>query len=231
VARRFLFPQFFPLRFDFFRPGTKELIGFVTERVPFWGQLLRGFRRFQNKVPSRYEVTDAEGGPVLFTARNPGSLSFRGIFLNLLNVTTEVLDADNHLIGSFVFNTSFFTLTPSFALNDPQGKKMGEFRFTMGECRPGKENVPSRMSLLSLEGQEWGSITGEHEEELMQNMKDFHEGKKKMATRVQFLPPPPGMLIAVNPEAPDQRLATILLLSAAVSMKRFKVTDEMFKRG
>jgi hypothetical protein len=226
---RFLFPQFYLLRFDFFHPGTKEEIGFVTERVPFWGKLLRGFSRFRYKIPARYEVTDAEGGPVLFTVRYPGSFSFRGILMNLLSVTHEVWDADGQLIGSFVFNP--FALVKHFTLTDPQGKKMAEFRFKMGEFRPGKENVPPRMSLVSLEGQEWGSITGEHEAELMQNMKDFQEGKKKMVTRVKFLPPPPGMLITVNPEAPDQGLARILLLSAAVAMKRFKVTDEMFQRG
>ena len=228
---RGLLPQFFPLRFDFFRPGTKELIGYVTERVSFWGKLLRGFPRFHYQIPTRYEVTDAEGGPVLFTVRNPGSFNFRGILFGLVNVTTEVWDADNQLIGSFVFNPRFFNKGPNFTLTDPQGKKMGEFRFKMGEFRPGKENVPSRMSLLSLQGQEWGSITGEHEAEMMQNLKDFQEGKKKFAFRFQFLPPPPGMLITVNPEAPDQRLAKILLLSAAVSMKRFKATDEMFQRG
>jgi predicted Zn finger-like uncharacterized protein len=226
---RFLFHQFFPLRFDFFRPGTKEEIGYVTERVPFWGKLLRGFRRFQHKIPTRYEVTDTEGGPVLFTVRYPGSFSFKGILFNLLSVTHEVWDADGQLIGSFVFNP--FALLKHFTLTDPEGKKMAEFRFKLGDFRPGKPNVPSRMSLLSLEGQEWGSITGEHEAELMQNMKDFQEGKKKMATRVKFLPPPPGMLITVSPEAPDQHLARILLLSAAVAMKRFKVTDEMFQRG
>lgn len=226
---RFLFPQFFPLQFDFFRPGTKEVIGSVTERVPFWGKLLRGFNRLRNKIPIRYEVTDAEGGPVLFTVRNPGSFTFSGILINLINVTTEVLDADDRLIGSFVFSP--FALAKHFTLTDPQGNKMAEFRFKLGEFRPGKQNAPPRMSLVSLEGQEWGSITGENEAELMQNLKDFQDGTKKMVTRVKFLPPPPGMLITINPEAPDQHLAKILLLSAAVAMKRFKKTAEMFQRG
>jgi hypothetical protein len=212
VLRRrqvFVLRTMFALRYEFVRPGTNETLGVVDERPPLWVRLLRGFPRLRRFLPNNFEVRDGDNEPLLFTLRYTGLA---------LQKTIEVLDADGELLVSLVLK--MFSLVKNFTVYGPDQEKAAEFRFKMGDYRKGQ--VP-RMSLFGADGEEWGFMTGEDHMEALQMIQ---EGKK-VAVKVKFLAPKPGLFISLNGDAARSANRKTLVLAAAVVMKLFGL-DVMF---
>jgi hypothetical protein len=219
-----LFAKMKPIRCEIFRPGSDDkMIGVVEERcnkvlkalfggVPIIGPLLS----------TNFDVRDGDNDPNLFTVRVPG-LSFKLSLMSVLGIKerkVEVLDEK----GKYVCQISmkFFTLTPKFNVYDPDGETMAQFNFKMPDM---KKFLPARMILTTVDGEEWGTVTGQDDVEAMQVAK---AGKAKF--KVQFMPKAPGLIINVNPDIADQNAAKRLLLAAAVAMKIFGA-DTVFNQG
>jgi hypothetical protein len=212
------FHKLYPYRCEFFRPGSKEIVGVVEEKCNrLFKALFGGAPLIGRLLPIHLQVRDGDDQPLLFTVRVPGLRLFRFSLATLLGLKEkeiEVLEANGEFVCSFVMK--LLSLTPNFTVYGPDQNKIGEFRFKLPDLRKGQA---PRMCLRSAAGEEWGTVMGEHEAEAMQMLK---EGAKTKVT-VRFLPPKAGLVITVNPEFANETMAKQLLLSAAVAMRIFGV--------
>jgi hypothetical protein len=210
------FHRLYPYRCEFFQPGTQEIVGVVEEKCNrLFKALFGGTPLIARLLPIHLQVRDGDDQPLLFTVRVPGLRLVKFSVANLLGLKQkeiEVLDANGEFVCSFVMK--LFSLTPNFTVYSPDQEKIAEFRFKLPDLRKGQ---PPRMSLRSPDGEEWGSVMGEHEGEAIRMLK---AGEKAKVT-VRILPQKAGLVVTVNPEFANETMAKQLLLSAAVAMRIF----------
>jgi hypothetical protein len=217
--QRFFGGNLFRPRWDIFRPGEKDVLGYAEERNPWWLGFLRSVHRVRNFVPRNYEIHD-EDGTLLFKARIPGA-SFLDSLLGRRPGQMDVFDAEGEPVCSFLLQGRWW-LTPSFAVMDPDGSKVGEFRFQLGKFTK-MSRTPTRMALKATDGKEWGSIAREEDVEALAKL----NSGKKVVVSFKFLPPPPGMYTDMSPDMADQFMPKLYLLCAALTLKFLRL-DYMF---
>jgi hypothetical protein len=215
TKQRFFFSNFSAPRYDITRMGEEEILGVAVGRPGFLTKLLWGAnRRLRQFLTYKFEVHDGEEEQLLCTIRFPTPiLNFRP--------RAEILDPAGDLLGSFT--RKLFAFTVNYDLRDPKEEKIGTFSFRLGDFRAGK--APSRVALAPTEGAEWGFVTGETHMEAMELAK---EGKMKAKVKVQFMAPPPALVIQIDPKAANRPETKLLLLAGAVVLKAYGF-DKMFK--
>lgn len=213
-----------PIRCEIFRPESDDkMIGVVEERCnKVLKALFGGVPVIGPLLSTKFDVRDRDGDPVLFTVSVPG-LSFKVSLTSMLGIKerkVDVLDQSGKKVCRIAMK--FFSLTPKFNVYDPDGETIAQFNFKMPDM---KKFLPARMVLTTDAGEEWGTVTGQDDVEIMRIAKS---GKSKVT--VKFLPKKPGLIINVNPEVADQNAAKRLLLSAAIAMKILRA-DSAFNQG
>jgi hypothetical protein len=218
TKERFFFGNFSPPRYDITRMGEKEILGVAVGRPGFFTKILWGMNRnLRQFLTYKFEVHNGEEEHLLCTIRFPTPiLNFRP--------RAEVLDPDGNLLGSFTRKLLAFTV--NYELRNPEDEKIGTFSFRMGDFRAGK--APSRVALAPDEGAEWGFVTGETHMEALELAQQAKEGKAKAKVKVQFMAPPPALVIQIDPQAAKRPETKVLLLAGAVVLKAYGY-DKMFK--
>lgn len=219
TKQRFFFSNFFTPRYDITRMGEEQVIGMAVGKPSFLTKLLWGFRSLRKLLTYKFEVHEGEVENLLFTIRFPTPiLNFRP--------RAEILDPSGKLLGSFIRKLFVFSLTTPFDVRNPEEEKIGSFGFRMGDFREGK--APPRVALAPNQGAEWGYVTGEKHVEAMELAKQAREGKKRAKVKVEFLPPPPGLVIQIEPQAANRPETKVLLLAGSVVLKAWGY-EKMFK--
>lgn len=215
TKEKFFFSNFSAPRYDITRMGEKEILGRAVGRPGFFTKLLWGMnRRLRQFLAYKFEIHEGEEEQLLCSIRFPTPiLNFRP--------RAEVYDPDGNLLGSFT--RKLFAFTVNYELRNPEEEKIGTFSFRMGDFRAGK--CPPRVALALDEGAEWGFVTGETHMEVMDLVK---EGKAKAKVKIQFMAPPPALVIQIDPKAADRPETKALLLAGAVILKAYGY-DKMFK--
>jgi predicted Zn finger-like uncharacterized protein len=211
---RILFPNLFPFRLDLLQTDGKSLLGYVKETTSRLFKMFVGGTRIGRFFPIYLGVFENDGEPAPFVIRIPG-LKFNpmGLLLGMKERKVEVVTHEGELICSFVMQ--LFSLTPSFHVRGPDDQKIADLKFKTLDMKKG---LPPRMILQSLDGQEWGIVTGEEEAKIAEQLK---AGKKFIATGTFFKKL--GLLVKVDPNAADRVINKQMLIAAAVAMRIFDV--------
>jgi hypothetical protein len=209
----------FPYRCEFYRPHAEGMAGVVQERCNRFLKFFFGGIPVIGKFLSiKLDVRDGDGKPLLFVIRIPGfrfpKFNLTGLLeiFGIKNKTVEILDADGEFVCSFVM--PLISLTPKFTVYDAREQIIAEFRFKTLDMKKG---TPPRMCLLSPDGEEWGSVTGEDEAKMMEGIK---AGKKVIVTGHFFRKA--GLMASVNPSG-DRPITKQMLLAAAIAMRIFNI--------
>jgi hypothetical protein len=209
--RHILFPTLNPYRLDLFTPDESQAVGVITEKCNRVLKILFGRFPF---LSVNLMVRDSDTGPVLFYIRVPGlGFNVKSLLavLGIKERRVEIVDADGELVGAFVMKS--LSLTPSFHVYDANEEKIGDFKFKTLDMKKG---LPPRMILQSMDGEQWGFVTGEGEAKAQEQM---NAGKKIVVTVAVFKKF--GLMITVDPGDGDRPITKKMLIAAAVAMRLF----------
>jgi hypothetical protein len=208
---RIIFPTLYPYRLDLLETDGKTPLGYIVESTNRWFKMFLASTRLGRFFPINLAVCENNGAPAPFRIRIPG-LRFNPLaLLGIKERRIEILNEEGELTCSFVMK--LLSLTPSFHVYDGDERKIADFKFRTMDM---KKMLPPRMILLSLEGEEWGTVAGENEAAITEKIK---AGQKTVVTVAVFKKY--GLLIKVNPGAGDQLINKQMIIAAAVAMRLF----------
>lgn len=209
---RIFFSNIFPYRLDLFQSDSKTQIGFVKENTNRLFKVFVGGTIIGRFFPIKLGVYESDGEPAPFLIRIPGLKFNPMMLLGMKERRVDVITHDNEVICSFVMK---FSLTPSFHVYDGENQKIADFKFKTLDMKKG---LPPRMILQSLEEEVWGTVTGENEAYITEQLKS---GEKKVITT--FTTKKYGLLLKVDPNNGNQVISKQMIIAASVAMRLFDV--------